>query len=136
MHFCIAAVQLCLIQRCAGQLLGERASMEYYLPNRKHRERKLILHFPVSPFHKYDTLIFIIAHALSFWKEITGDSLFSFHHIFQLGSPLLQIIRFLLPEALQQSSSQGFGALLSLHLRKKCKLKNNYIFNDRLISLC
>jgi len=89
----------------------------------------------VSPFHKYDTLIFIIPHALSFWKEITGDSLFSLHHIFQLGSPLLQIISFLLPKALQQSSSQGFGALLSFHLRKKSKLNNNYIFNDRLILL-
>lgn len=135
MHFCLAAVQLCLRQRCAGQLLGEHDSMECYFPSRMHREGKFILHFPVSPFHKYDTLIFIIPHALSFWKEITGDSLFSLHHIFQLGSPPLQIISFLLPEALQQSSSQGFGALLSLHLRKKCKLKNNYIFNDRLIFL-
>lgn len=128
-------VQLCLRQRCGGQLLGECDSTECYLPSTMQREGKLILHFPVSPFHKYDTLIFIIPHALSFWKEITGDSLFSLHHIFQLGSPLLQIISFLLPEALLQSSSHSIGILFSLHFRKKCKLKNNYIFNDRLILL-
>lgn len=126
-------VQLCVKQR--GRLLGECHSTECCLPSKMQREEKLILHFPVSPFHKYDALIFILPHTLSFWKEITGDSLFSLHHIFQLGSPLLQIISFLLPEALQQSSSHSIGILFSLHFRKKCKLKNNYIFNDRLILL-
>lgn len=114
---------------------GWSHSTKFYFPSTMRREGKLILHFPVSPFHKYDALIFIIPHTLSFWKEITGDSLFSLHHIFQLGSPLLQIISFLLPEALQQSSSHSIGILFSLHFRKKCKLKNNYIFNDRLILL-
>lgn len=94
-------IQLCVRQRCGGQQLGECHSTECYLPSTMQREGELILHFPVSPFHKYDTLIFIIPHTLSFWKEITGDSLFSLYHIFQLGSPLLQIISFLLPEALQ-----------------------------------
>lgn len=128
-------VQLCLRQRWGGQFLGECHSTKCYLPSTMQQEGKLILHFPVSPFHKYGTLIFIIPHTLSFWKEITEDSLFSLHHIFQLGSPLLQIISFLLPEALQQSSSHSIGILFSLHFRKQCKLKNNYIFNDRLILL-
>lgn len=120
-------VQLCLRQRWGGQFLGECHSTKCYLPSTMQQEGKLILHFPVSPFHKYGTLIFIIPHTLSFWKEITEDSLFSLHHIFQLGSPLLQIISFLLPEALQQSSSHSIGILFSLHFRKQCKLKNNYI---------
>lgn len=79
---------------CRMTLLGERDSVECYLPSRMHREGNLILHFPVSPFHKYDALIFIMPRALSFWKEITGDSLFSLRHIFQLESSLLQIISF------------------------------------------
>lgn len=92
-----------------------------YLVSAAGGEGNLIWYLQVSPFHKYATLIFITPHTLSFWKEITEDSLFSFHHIFQLGSPLLQIISFLLPEALQQSSSRGFGDLLNLRLRNKWK---------------
>lgn len=60
------------------RMLGERDSMECYSPSAVHSEGELILHFPVSPFHKYDILIFILPHALSFWKEITwGFTVFS-----------------------------------------------------------
>ena len=57
-----------------------------------------------------------------------------FHHIFQLGVPVLQIISFLLPRALQPPSGKGLWSSVQHPFKKQENTEAQlYLFNDKLI---
>lgn len=102
--------------------------MECYLLSTMHEEGKLILHFPVSPFHKYDTLIFIIPHALSFGKEITGDSLFSLHRIFPIRIPSFANNQLFVARGFAAKFQAGLWSSAQPPFKKEVQIKEQLYF--------